>query len=216
MFFDVGRSARIREKIGAINLAPYLAKATELFGLAEEDYDAATREYRHFLYLAYWNKRLAGDTMVVPTKQADALWHAHLLYTRDYADMCQNIFGTFLHHSPGLEEGTTVHEKALKHTKRLHDEVGRRDKPGFDEDYFSFVDVSEPMRQSSSGSDSGGDNNNVSFEGGPRVSIPYVEHGGSFGGGGASGTWSSDSPSSSSYDGGSSSSSCGGGGCGGD
>lgn len=225
MFFDIGRSASIRKKIEAIDLAPFVTKAQELFGLDEEDAEAAKREYRHFLYLVYWNKRLAGDTMVVPTKRADMLWHAHILYTRYYEAACQDIFGTFLHHNPGLEEGTPPFEHAMKHTKRLHNHVYRdRGKPGFDEDYFSFVDVSEPPRRRSSSNDSGGGDSPISFDGGPVVSIPSHEHGsnfggGSSGGGGASGTWSSDSPSSSdsggSDGGGAGGGGCGGGGCGG-
>lgn len=220
MFFDIGRSASIRRKIEAIDLASLIAKTQELFGLDEEDAEAAKREYRHFLYLVYWNKRLAGDTMVVPTKRADKLWHTHILYTRSYNAMCQDIFGTFLHHNPGLEEGTPPFEHAMKHTKRLHNHVYHdRDKPGFDEDYFSFVDISEPPRRRSSSNDSGGGDVPLIFDSGQSVSIPSHGHGSNFGGGGfngggASGTWSSDSPSTSDGGGGSDGGGCGGG-CGG-
>lgn len=207
MFFDIGRSARIRQKIESLNLAPFVEKAQELFGLTEKDSDAAVLEYRHFLYLVYWNKRLAGNTMVVPTVRADKLWHAHILYTKNYADMCHDILGTFLHHNPGLEEGSEQSEYAMKHTKRLHDHVYRdRGKPGFDEDYFSFVIV-EPPRRHDSGSDSGSDTHFTTSDT-PSDTPSTGGHGGWFGGGGSSGTWSSDSPTDSSSD--------GGGGCGGD
>jgi hypothetical protein len=30
----------------------------------------------------------------------DEMWHCFVLYTRDYADFCENNFGFFLHHQP--------------------------------------------------------------------------------------------------------------------
>lgn len=36
----------------------------------------------------------------VPTPEADRHWHAHLLDTRAYAEMCRERFGRFLHHEP--------------------------------------------------------------------------------------------------------------------
>lgn len=158
MHFDAGRSARAKHKIKSTNFIPFLNKAKELFGLDESNWDAAVREYSHFLYLAYWNKRLEKNTMVVPTKWADVLWHAHILHTRAYTEMCVNIFGYYLHHNPGLNEGSTQQQAAIIHTKRLHDYVhNERGKPGFDDSYFDFVVIKEPSRSSETRSDAGGD-----------------------------------------------------------
>jgi hypothetical protein len=223
MLFDAGRSARIKGKIRSINFNPFLAKATELFGLGESDWEAAIREYSHFLYLVYWNKRLEKTTMVVPTKLADSLWHAHILHTRAYMDMCSEIFGYYLHHNPGLKEGSTPFEVAVKHTKRLHDFVHNdRRKPGFDEDYFNFVVTIEPTRHSETKSDGGGDviiMSQTDTSGGSE-SDSFKGGGGGFGGGGASADIEVSSPpsppssfsSSSSTSSCSSCSSCGGGG----
>lgn len=30
----------------------------------------------------------------------DLMWHTFILYTRDYAEFCENMFGFFLHHTP--------------------------------------------------------------------------------------------------------------------
>jgi hypothetical protein len=30
----------------------------------------------------------------------DEVWHAFILFTREYADFCQDIFGEFIHHVP--------------------------------------------------------------------------------------------------------------------
>lgn len=31
----------------------------------------------------------------------DEMWHTFILYTRDYADFCGQMFGRFIHHDPG-------------------------------------------------------------------------------------------------------------------
>lgn len=142
-FFDfgAGRSARVKKILEALNLTPYAKKAIELFGLDKEEVADAMRQYRHFLYLMYWNKRLEDNQQVVPTKIVDKLWHAHILFTRDYVAMCQKVYGEYLHHNPGLDEGTDAHTDAMKYTRGLHHFVYReKQRPGFDDDYFSFVD----------------------------------------------------------------------------
>jgi hypothetical protein len=32
----------------------------------------------------------------------DDFWHAHILFTQDYAAMCQAVAGQFLHHRPSI------------------------------------------------------------------------------------------------------------------
>ncbi|MEF9387913.1 hypothetical protein V4890_20140 [Ralstonia solanacearum species complex bacterium KE056] len=36
----------------------------------------------------------------MPSRVADDLWHAFILYTREYRDFCRRAFGKFLHHLP--------------------------------------------------------------------------------------------------------------------
>jgi hypothetical protein len=40
-----------------------------------------------------------------PSAQVDTGWHTFVLYTREYAQFCQQIAGRFIHHSPSDEEG---------------------------------------------------------------------------------------------------------------
>lgn len=195
--YGLGRSARVKAKIKQINFNPFLDKAKELFGLAESEFDTAVREYSHFLYLAYWNKRLENNIMVVPTKTADTLWHAHILHTQAYTNTCNDIFGHYLHHNPGLKEGTVPFEVAVKHTKRHHDFVyHKKNRPGFDDNYFDFVIIDESRRRPSSHSDSGG--GDVMFQtdtdNDSQPSL-FAGHGGGFGGGGADANFTVDSSS---------------------
>jgi hypothetical protein len=36
----------------------------------------------------------------MPSRIVDEAWHEFILFTRDYQDFCQKVFGQFLHHIP--------------------------------------------------------------------------------------------------------------------
>ncbi len=58
--------------------------------------DRAEILYRRFLYLV----GLHPTRALVPTKDIDAFWHAHILDTAKYAADMDAVFGYFLHHFP--------------------------------------------------------------------------------------------------------------------
>ena len=74
--------------------------------------DAAERDYRRFAMLA---KLYRG---VFPTKDADQVWHCHILCTKDYAADCGRYYGFFLHHNAGIEPETND----LKRLQQLHEQ----------------------------------------------------------------------------------------------
>ena len=58
--------------------------------------DRAIAEYRRFAYLS----RVAGHA-VTPSDEVDQVWHAHLLFSRDYWEVwCADVLGAVLHHEP--------------------------------------------------------------------------------------------------------------------
>jgi hypothetical protein len=60
----------------------------------------------HPAYEAFLDQVAANPTARhVPSPEADAHWHEHLLDTRGYAEMCQERFGRFLHHEPATGAG---------------------------------------------------------------------------------------------------------------
>ncbi|MBD3736676.1 MAG: glycine-rich domain-containing protein-like [Pseudomonas balearica] len=59
-------------------------------------WDAAELEYRRFLTLKFMNPTVS----LVPSKQIDAIWHAHILDTRAYRTDCHQVFGRFIDHYP--------------------------------------------------------------------------------------------------------------------
>jgi len=62
-----------------------------------KDAQLAARALRQFFLV---HLRAGGRLVLMPSRAADALWHAFILDTRTYAAFCQSAFGTYLHHIP--------------------------------------------------------------------------------------------------------------------
>ncbi|MDB5237925.1 MAG: hypothetical protein JWM46_195 [Candidatus Kaiserbacteria bacterium] len=85
--------------VGALDLGPIMWKVVADPEGPQWDRAFAEKteaDYRRFLILcaAY------PDRMIVPSKNVDQFWHAHILDTIKYAEDCQASIGFFLHHFP--------------------------------------------------------------------------------------------------------------------
>ena len=58
--------------------------------------DEAIMEFRRYLAL----HTLVSRPLMMFSKQVDDVWHTSLLFSRLYLDLCQRIFGEFVHHDP--------------------------------------------------------------------------------------------------------------------
>ena len=111
--------------------------------------DKALLEYKHFLLMAFKASKQRGNKWenAVPTRNADKIWHAHILHTREYMAFCKKVFGVdYIHHNPGLKEGTPEFERAVAKTKKLDASMG---KYAVDGNYFGG-NQSEPLSDCSS------------------------------------------------------------------
>ncbi len=64
-------------------------------GWSREYADIVERQYRNFLFLS-----VTSQIAIVPTKDIDDFWHAHILDTAKYFKDCEKVFGFYLHHFP--------------------------------------------------------------------------------------------------------------------
>lgn len=69
-------------------------------GWSLERTENAIREYKRFLFIHKKYPKL----VLVPCKEVDEIWHAHILHTKEYAEDCKKLFGRFLHHRPTYEK----------------------------------------------------------------------------------------------------------------
>lgn len=63
----------------------------------------ASFEYRRWLFL----RRKYEFEILPPSKTIDMFWHAHILDTYAYQDMCEKVFGYYLHHNPYFGTGAS-------------------------------------------------------------------------------------------------------------
>lgn len=87
------------EDINALDLSMIKLKLRDTEegpGWTAEKCDAVELDYKRFLAL----KRAYPDVEIVPNREVDLFWHQHILDTEKYAQDCESLFGTFLHHYP--------------------------------------------------------------------------------------------------------------------
>jgi hypothetical protein len=92
-----------------------VARFKEETGAADAQCVRAQDLYTKFLYLS---KKYA-DMKLVPPKLADELWHRHILFTKSYAECCENLVGRFLHHNPNTDDDP-MYQKAWMKTIELY------------------------------------------------------------------------------------------------
>lgn len=63
---------------------------------SQDRLDNAVLEYYQFLALS----KATAAAGIIPGKDADEIWHVHIIHTQDYVKDCQSYFGYYLHHIP--------------------------------------------------------------------------------------------------------------------
>lgn len=80
---------------------------------------AATEEYRRFLYLA-----VTCPHPVTPSPTVDAVWHEHLMFTREYREeLCAGVLGRTLDHTPGGTDKADQHRQQYLSTLDAYRDV---------------------------------------------------------------------------------------------
>jgi hypothetical protein len=106
--------------IAALNLEPisYLIALEQPWSL--EKLDAIELEYRCFLQLV----RDRPDENIVPSRDCDIYWHAHILALGLYLEHCQQLFGAPLLHYPFSgqlgPEDAALQQARFRRCRRLH------------------------------------------------------------------------------------------------
>jgi hypothetical protein len=93
----------------------------------------AIRRYKNFLILI----AKYPDHLLAPAPDMDEAWHNHILFTREYFQACEEIFGGYLHHTPAqssLSDEKERMEYAQQHTADLY-------RQEFNEPYHLGLDV---------------------------------------------------------------------------
>lgn len=107
---------QVRNAIQRLDLDEIVGKGMVLHGWRRARAREADLWYRNFLWLCYKH----GAPLAAIGKDADDLWHLHILDTRKYAADCRSVFGRFLNHHPLYGEPTAQDRAVFARTKELY------------------------------------------------------------------------------------------------
>ena len=96
---DTQEVGQLIEKVQAIDLEPIAYKLVypeDGQGWSAEKTYKLIELYRYFLVL----NEIYPNISIVPTKEIDKVWHAHILDTAKYREDCEKAFGRFVDHFP--------------------------------------------------------------------------------------------------------------------
>lgn len=113
--------------IDSLDLEPIAFKLVhpdfDVIGMSIEKADELVAKYRNFLKLC----AMYPNDSIVPSKEIDPVWHAHILDTAKYQQDCERVFGYMLHHFPYLglrgPEDRVVLDEKWETTQRLYREA---------------------------------------------------------------------------------------------
>lgn len=69
--------------------------------------------YKNFLWMCYLNRKRPVAAL---GRDADLVWHNHILYTERYQKDCKTIFGGYLNHRPLIGKRTKKDQEAIEET----------------------------------------------------------------------------------------------------
>jgi hypothetical protein len=87
------------QAVKKIDLREVMGAATRGRRWSSDRAERAELWYRRHLFLARKNR---GTSLGMLARDADALWHHHIVDTRKYKADCDSLFGGYLDHIPGV------------------------------------------------------------------------------------------------------------------
>jgi hypothetical protein len=87
------------QKLENFDLGPVRDRIIRTEVLPSSLVDDATFELRRYLAV----RLVTGRPVSMLSRPVDSVWHSCLLFTRLYAELCESVFGSFVHHDPSTE-----------------------------------------------------------------------------------------------------------------
>jgi hypothetical protein len=110
-------TTRALDRIGRLDLKRIVAKTAKDYRWTERQADGAELWYKNFLKLCYLNRR---KPVAALGRDADLLWHQHILHTIRYQRDCKALFGHYLNHDPVEGRPSPADKKAFEESKEMY------------------------------------------------------------------------------------------------
>lgn len=96
----------------------------EQFPVSEREAQEIFRETKKWLWLLSVASPPGRLAVTDPILVLDEMWHAFLMYTKDYEEFCQRYFGRVLHHAPTTyAENARLQRRLASHPERVAREL---------------------------------------------------------------------------------------------
>lgn len=93
---EIEKSTLLFDKISMFDFGKVTARYVRECGVSLEFAEETLRELKRWFTLC----ALHPEKTYATGGQVDEMWHTFILFTKDYAQFCQDINGAFIHHSP--------------------------------------------------------------------------------------------------------------------
>jgi hypothetical protein len=110
-------TTRALDKIERLDLKLIVDRTAKEYGWTEYQADEAEDWYKNFLKLCYLNRR---KPVAALGRDADILWHQHILNTVRYQRDCKALFGHYLNHEPIEGRPSPAELRAIERSKKQY------------------------------------------------------------------------------------------------
>jgi hypothetical protein len=115
------------KKVLAYRNADVVARFRKEYPVSQREAQQVWVETLRWLWFCGTAKPDAPPAITRPMAVIDEMWHAFVLFTRDYAAFCDKHFGRFIHHAPmGHGEIAKLHADLRANRERAADRHGKR------------------------------------------------------------------------------------------
>ena len=117
-----GPSVMLWTKISSIDLRPIQDDLNRTLGWSHSKCEDIIAEYKKFMYLCITNTDKTKS--LIPSKDVDEVWHAHILRTEKYVSDCHIAGKQYLHHLPNPSNAAPTNPCEFENgTKYLYEKV---------------------------------------------------------------------------------------------
>ncbi|OLC26323.1 MAG: hypothetical protein AUG06_10945 [Actinobacteria bacterium 13_1_20CM_2_65_11] len=102
-----------QKKIYGLNLRQIMQRVRKNQRWSAKRAKDAEHWYKNFLWMCYLNRKRPVAAL---GRDADLVWHNHILNTERYQKDCKTIFGGYLNHRPILRKLTKADEESIEET----------------------------------------------------------------------------------------------------
>jgi len=130
---DTEQAKTVFSKISAFDFRNVLARYMSVYNASPDAANETLVELKRWLTLCVLHR----DNRYATGGKVDDMWHTFILFTKDYAQFCHDIAGSFIHHTPATKSDDMEAQKRS-------DEKMRQGTVTLEADYLKYFGALPP------------------------------------------------------------------------